>query len=175
MRLYDEVVETGEEITPNEHSVDLSTTLEKLEESITRLNENIEKSTEEASEAASEEASEEASTEILEEELPLQKKDMMELKESVDSVAESVDKLVKMEQAKSATEETTEESSELVYLDETVDNHLYLTSQVENATMDDLYTMTLSIRNVCVLALLLGLSLFFFKLVRTGLERMLNR
>lgn len=154
-------------------NVSLNETLSHLEESISRLNENLESAT--ATEEETEEATEEITEEILEEDLPLQKKDMMALQESVDSLNESMNTLVKLNE-RSLEEGTTEEStSSLVYLDETVDTHLYLTSQVENATINDVYTIGLSIRNVLVLALLLGLSLFFFKLVRTALERMLNR
>ena len=154
-------------------NVSLNETLQNLTESISRLNENLESAT--ATEEESEVVTEELTEEILEEDLPLQKKDMMALQESMDSVNDSLDTLVKLNE-RSLEEGTTEDStSALVYLDETVDTHLYLTSQVENATINDVYTIGLSIRNVLVLALLLGLSLFFFKLARTALERMLNR
>lgn len=118
---------------------------------------------------------EEVTTEAIPiEEMPLQKKDMDNLVESVDKLGDSVDTLVKIER-ENQDRNSTEAEVGLKVLDETVDTHLYLTSQVENATINDVYTIGLSIRNVLVLALLLGLSLFFFKLVRTGLERMLNR
>ena len=142
-------------------------TLAKLEESVSRLNENLEKATEEVT-------TEEVTTEEIPlEEQPLQKGDMFALTDSVDRLNDSLDSLVRME------EQNRDGSNEIQlginYLDETADTHLYLTSPVENATINDIYTMELSIRNVLVLALLLGLSLFFFKLVRTALERMLNR
>lgn len=168
---YDVVQEGGSE--NDSDSVSLVEAIQTLEESVSRLNENLESAT--ATEEVSEEVTEEVTEEILEEDLPLQKKDMFALKESVDNLGESVDSLVKLNE-RSLEESSTEEStSTLTYLDETVDTHLYLTSQVENATINDVYTIGLSIRNVLVLALLLGLSLFFFKLVRTALERMLNR
>lgn len=167
------VLDTEGDPQNDSDNVSLNETLSHLEESISRLNENLESAT--ATEEETEEATEEITEEILEEDLPLQKKDMMALQESVDSLNESMNTLVKLNE-RSLEEGTTEEStSSLVYLDETVDTHLYLTSQVENATINDVYTIGLSIRNVLVLALLLGLSLFFFKLVRTALERMLNR
>ena len=147
-------------------------TLAKLEESVSRLNENLEKATEEVT--TEEVTTEEVTTEEIPlEEQPLQKGDMFALTDSVDRLNDSLDSLVRME------EQNRDGSNEIQlginYLDETADTHLYLTSPVENATINDIYTMELSIRNVLVLALLLGLSLFFFKLVRTALERMLNR
>lgn len=175
MILYDETIVLDEGGGSNDaNSMDINATLKKLEESIARLNQNLEKSTEISTEdVATEEITEEISTEeIPEEEMPVQKKDIDSLKESVEGVSKSVDNLASQEKSRA---EMSTQSSGLVYLDETVDSHLYLTSQVENATMNDLYTMTLSIRNVAVLALLIFLSLGLFKLVRTGLERMLNR
>lgn len=160
----------------NEDSVDIGKTIEKLEESITRLNENLEKatSTEEIEEEVKEEITEEVSTE--EADLPLQKRDMDSLKESVDKLSDSVDKVLDINQKQlEMTASSMEVSSDLVYLDDSVDSHLYLTSQVENADINDVYTMTLSIRNVCVLALLLGVSLFLLKLVRSAMERAFNR
>ena len=177
MKLYDETIE--EEGGQNADNVDIVKALSKLEESISRLDKTI---TDSMTEAETEEVTEEATSEevVLEEDQPLQKKDMAELKKSVDNLCGSVDKIVSMEQEKAKQEElkkseATRETPDLIYLDETVDSHLYLTSQVENADINDVYTMTLSIRNVCVLALLLALSFCIFKLLRTCLERMLNR
>lgn len=180
MILYEPEIKEGEE--GNEDSVLHDGDIQKLTDAIEKLNQTlIEQSSSE--EELEEESSEESTEEVVipEEDMPLQKKDMDKVIDSINGLNKSVDKLVEYQenQIKEKQIEKDESSAKsrsgLVFLDETVDNHLYLTSEVENADINDLYTMTLSIRNVCVLAFLLFLVLFFFKLCRTVLERALNR
>ena len=181
MILYEPDVKEG--AGKDEDSVLSDGDIEKLTDAIEKLNQTlIEQKTEEVS--TEEVTTEEASTEeviIPEEEMPLQKKDMVNLVNTVESLNKSVDKLVQFQvDGQKEKQEEKERSlaksqSDLVFLDETVDNHLYLTSQVENADINDVYTMTLSIRNVCLLAFLIFLVLFFFRACRTVLERALNR
>ena len=49
------------------------------------------------------------------------------------------------------TEQNTEQSSGISYLDETQDTNLYLSTQVENANLNDMYSLVLSTRNCCLL------------------------
>ncbi len=173
--LFDEKPETpdAKEGEDNVSGDDLVTALKELKESVALLDTHLtEKETEVSeTEVTTEEVTEEP---IPEEELPVQKKDINALKDSVDGLSQNVDKVGKLLTAENTTEEATTEQG-LTYLDETVDKHLYLTSKVENASINDVYTMTLSIRNICALALLLAVSLFLVKGIRTALERLLNR
>lgn len=49
------------------------------------------------------------------------------------------------------TEQNTEQSSGISYLDDTQDTNLYLSTQVENADLNDMYSLVLSTRNCCLL------------------------
>lgn len=168
--VFDDLPEV-QEGSENVSSDDLVKAITELKESVEILNQNLTTEEEVTTEVATEEVTEEP---IPVEELPVQKKDVIVLQESVDDLSKNVDKVVKVLTIENDTEETTEKPT-LTYLDDSVDTHLYMTSQVENASIDDVYTMTLSIRNICALALLLGISLFLVKGVRTALERLLNR
>ena len=157
MILYEPELEEGTE--KHEDNVLSQRDIEKLSDAIEKLNQTlIEQST---TEESTEEETTEEEVVIPEEELPLQKKDMNGLIQTVESLNKSVDKLVSYqeEEEKQKVEEKdralAKSQSDLVYLDETVDSHLYLTSEVENADIDDVYTMVLSIRNVCVFVSLL--------------------
>ena len=76
------------------------------------------------------------------------------------------------------TEEVTEEPTEepqLVYLGSGTDTHLYLTSQVENADINDVYTMILSTRNILLLFLLVFVAFKFGSMLRDVIARFMNR
>lgn len=51
----------------------------------------------------------------------------------------------------SSTEQNTVNSSGIVYLDETQDTNLYLSTQVQNVDLNDMYSLMLSTRNCCLL------------------------
>lgn len=55
----------------------------------------------------------------------------------------------------SSIEQSTEDSSCIVYLDETQDTNLYLSTQVENVDLNDMYSLLLSTRNCCLLFFLM--------------------
>lgn len=63
----------------------------------------------------------------------------------------------------------------IVHLDETADTHMYLTTPVENASINDVYTLSLSIRNLLLVFFLFWLSLKIFGLLRAAIERVMNR
>lgn len=59
--------------------------------------------------------------------------------------------------------------------DPTVDNTLYMSSTVQNATINDVYSIQLSIRNLLLLGGLLALAIVLWKMVRSTVDRLLNR
>lgn len=79
------------------------------------------------------------------------------------------------EETEELTEELTEESTEIVYTDPTIDHTLYFSTQVENADINDVYAMQLSIRNILLITVLLALAFLSFRMVRGLVDRVLNR
>lgn len=76
------------------------------------------------------------------------------------------------------TEEVTEEPTEepqLVYLGSGTDTHLYLSSEVENADLNDVYSMLLSTRNVLLLFFLVFLILKVGSMLRDIFARLMNK
>lgn len=76
------------------------------------------------------------------------------------------------------TEEVTEEPTEepqLVYLGSGTDTHLYLSTEVENADLNDVYSMLLSTRNVLLLFFLVFLILKVGSMLRDIFARLMNK
>ena len=73
------------------------------------------------------------------------------------------------------TEQVTEVVTELVYDDPTVDHTLYLSTTVQNADIDDLYAIQLSTRNILLVGFLFGLGFICYRMIRSTVERLLNR
>lgn len=79
------------------------------------------------------------------------------------------------------TEEVTEQATEateepvLTFEDETVDNALYMSSKVENATMDDMYSLVLSFRNVTIVLMFMLIGFLVFRMLRNAVERVMYR
>lgn len=165
----------GEEI-PNEDAKSLTESIKQLTEAVQKLDQDL--NPEPVTDENGEEVTEEVSTEeIPEEELPVQKKDLDKVVESVDNLQKTVGEIkqIQSDQLENSTEEASTEKPSITYLDENVDNHLYLTSQVENADVNDLFTIGLSIRNVLLLFMLLWLSLKIFGMIRAAVDRVMNR
>lgn len=156
----------------------LSESIEQLNSTVQELNAHL--ALQETSEVSSEEVSTEEGTteEILEEDLPVTKGDITLLNESITNMSESIDGLVKLQEESNtrSTEVSTEASTtSIVYEDETVDTHMYLSTPVENATTNDIYTLGLSIRNVLLLFLLIWICFKVFGLLRAAVDRVMNR
>lgn len=102
--------------------------------------------------------------------------------ENVLSTRELV-QIVKYLQAENETlrgqieESTTEEAStELsgVVLPPSVDGQLYLSGQAENVTLNDIYSVTLSFRNICFLFFLLVCGFCLFKAFKSIIYKIFN-
>ena len=169
---------------------------ERLIEALDRLNENIESmnNTEGVSEDVTEEITEEV-TELPIEEQPLQKQDLYDLSENIQSMSDDLrivsayvqDLQTNSEEASRSedpTEDTSlqilaevevdEETSEEVTIDHGADGHLYMAEQVENADLNDIYSMLWSTRNVVLLFMLMWLMVICFKFFRSAIERLFN-
>lgn len=165
----------GEEI-PNVDGESLAESIKQLTEAVQKLDQDL--NPEPVTDENGEEVTEEVSTEeIPEEELPVQKKDLDKVVESVDNLQKTVGEIkqIQSDQLENSTEEASTEEPQLTYLDETVDHHLYMTSEVENADINDIFTMLLSVRNVALLFMLLWLSLKIFGMIRAAVDRVMNR
>lgn len=148
--------------------------IEQLDQTVSELNQNL--TTEEESEEVTEEVTEEVSEEILEEDLPVQKKDIAELKESIDGLAVGLNEIKRVEESQiEYTQNRDTEPSVLTFLDESVDHHLYLTSEVENATINDVFTLSLSIRNLLLVFFLFWFCLKILGMLRAVVDRVANR
>ena len=77
----------------------------------------------------------------------------------------------------STEEASTEEASTegIIFSDASTDTHLYLSTEVENATLNDLYSIALSTRNVLLLFLLLWLVLKLFGSLKNVICRLMNK
>lgn len=73
------------------------------------------------------------------------------------------------------TEEATTEEPQLVYLGSGTDTHLYLSTEVENADLNDVYSMLLSTRNVLLLFFLVFLILKVGSMLRDIFARLMNK
>lgn len=171
---------------------------ERLIEALDRLNENLESinnTEEESTDELTEEITEEE-TEVPVEEQPVQKQDLYDLSQDIQDMSGNLRILsdyVQDLQASSEEEarregeteapslqilaemEMDEETSEERPVDHGADGHLYMAEQVENADLNDIYSMLWSTRNVVLLFMLLWLSVICFKLFRSAIERLFNR
>lgn len=90
--------------------------------------------------------------------------------------------LAAMQSTESDIEEDEEEGSlldtawsYLEFLDPTVDHTLYLSTEVRDATIDDVYSLVLSFRNIVLLGGFFFVALMLYKIVRGTMERLLSR
>ena len=170
-----------------------STERDAIISSLDEINEKLDSLTTEETEEETEDVTEEI-TEIPVEDLPVQKKDMESVEEGFQRLGSKLDTLNRNVEGLQATEEepveqeTTEEASlamieetsedengDLVLVDHGVDGHLYMSTTVENADLNDIYSMLLSTRNVLLLGVMLGLVICCFLLFRMAIERLLYR
>lgn len=86
------------------------------------------------------------------------------------------------EEEEVTTEEVTEESTEaasedpgIVYLDSSADVHAYLSTEVENASINDLYTVMLSCRNIVLLMFLIFLMWKMWGALKNVISKIMNR
>lgn len=182
-------------ISSGENSQEGSVSDERLIEAINDLTEKIDQMNTTEEEVTDEEVTEDP-TEVPIEEQPVQKQDVYDLKESIQDISNDLSvvsdyveylKTNSEEEARreGETEEpslvvlaevaTDEETSEEYTIDHGADGHLYLAEQVENADLNDIYSMLWSTRNVLLLFMLIVCVFICFKLLRSALERMLNR
>lgn len=73
------------------------------------------------------------------------------------------------------TEEASTEEPAIVFLGSGTDTHLYLSSEVENADLNDVYSMLLSTRNVLLLFFLVFLILKVGSMLRDIFARLMNK
>ena len=104
---------------------------------------------------------------------------ILERLESIDEHLEHLDSTEEVTEEvleeSSSEDASTEESTELVYLDPTIDHSLYFTTQVENADLNDIYTIQLSIRNILLIFGLFALAFICYRMIRGTVDRLLNR
>ena len=168
--------------------------VEKLDEISKKLDYLTEEETEEETEDVTQEVTEEV-TEISYEDQPLQKSDAQDLSHQLAVISHKLDLLndnftTEEEIVRSSGEEESSEedpqlamiqdsseddNGELQLVDHGVDGHLYMSTQVENADLNDVYSMLLSTRNVLLLGVMLGLIVACFLLFRMAIERLLYR
>lgn len=74
------------------------------------------------------------------------------------------------------TDNTEEASTEipLVVMPPNVDNNLYLSGVAENVTLNDIYSVTLSFRNICFLFFLLVCGFCLFKAFKSIIYKIFN-
>lgn len=77
------------------------------------------------------------------------------------------------EQITDSTEEATTEVP-LVVMPPNVDNNLYLSGVAENVTLNDIYSVTLSFRNICFLFFLLVCGFCLFKAFKSIIYKIFN-
>lgn len=76
-----------------------------------------------------------------------------------------------------STEESTEASTESAYLEflttegQNVDTSLYMSCEVSGASIDDLYSLTLSLRNICLVFFLFIVLLKFKGMTHNAINR----
>lgn len=79
------------------------------------------------------------------------------------------------EASEEETEEENEEATELgLIFEDPVDAHLYLSSKVENANMNDIYSVLLSSRNIILLFVLIVVVWKLFNICKTAIYKMFN-
>lgn len=89
-------------------------------------------------------------------------------------VIESMIKSQQEEQIESTSEENNETSVDLTFLDPRADHHLYLSSEVEFANLNDIYSIALSIRNIILLLVLVLVGWKLFNLCKSAIYKMFN-
>ena len=74
------------------------------------------------------------------------------------------------------TDSTEEASTEipLVVMPPNVDNNLYLSGVAENVTLNDIYSVTLSFRNICFLFFLMVCGFCLFKAFKSIIYKIFN-
>ena len=79
------------------------------------------------------------------------------------------------EQEEQEQEEQSSTASGLVVNDTSADTHLYLSSEVENATINDLYSIALSTRNIVLLFCLIFLFMRLFGALKNVIYRIMDK
>lgn len=123
----------------------------------------------------------ESNTETTEDEVPLDPEQVppdpvvIALENLDGNVSELRRELAEYNAEEATTEEATTEEPQLVYLGSGTDTHLYLSSEVENADLNDVYSMLLSTRNVLLLFFLVFLILKVGSMLRDIFARLMNK
>ena len=155
-------------IVPSDHSEEILEELQDIKELLTGM------TTEETTEEETEEVVIDPST------LPVSSG---EYKEGVDSINESLGKIASgIEHTNefletSSVEENTEENTEheIIYSSGTVaDGTLYFADKVDNANINDLYSMLWSVRNIILIFMFLVLFVLLYKAFKNLIYRFTN-
>lgn len=109
--------------------------------------------------------------EILNENIQTLNENVQILNETLTSEEEVTEEEVTEEEI---TEAETIDSS-LVFADTTVDSHLYLSSEVDGATLNDIYSIGLSIRNLLLVFLLFYAGLRCIGALKNALYHIMNK
>lgn len=165
----------GDSTTVSE-SDSLKESIDSLNESITLLNENL-ATTEEVT--TEEITTEEVTTE--ESELPVTKGDLEQLHIDLDNVSSGIDDLIDnlnvYFQNTYTYRNVTPEDLQVSAKDPevSVDTHYYLSTEFENADINDIFSLMLSIRNCFILFAIFWFIFMAFRLLRSVVERLMNR
>lgn len=91
----------------------------------------------------------------------------------LNSKTESEEDLEEIEDSTEGTL-TNDSWSFIDFLDESVDHHLYLSSEVQDASIDDVYSMLLSTRNIILLFFLVLLLWQSFRVLKSAFYKVFN-
>lgn len=109
--------------------------------------------------------------------------DLSEIEKNLVSINEKLDTLTTENTVESTelVEESTEEEQEnpdvsgIVFLDDSADTHNYLSTPVENASLDDLYTVMLSTRNILLLFVIMYFMVRLLGALKNVLYRLMDK
>ena len=147
---------------------------EEILKQLTEINEKIDNlyDTEEVTEDVTEEITEDIDPSLLpltngeyQEGVTLTNENLIQIKESLEYLNEQLEVLT-VEDTEDITEEVTEEVTEhtLIYSSGTVaDGTLYFSDKVENADINDLYSMVWSVRNTILIFLFIFVFVLLYK------------
>lgn len=149
----------------------------------------------EVKEEVTEEVTEESVEEETEEKIELPLSEYEELKHKVEELEQNVEDNQKINKnleqidldVKLLTEKVGNENngskepvnpqneSDIVYLNDNADTHLYLTTEVQNAGLNDVFTVALSVRNILLLFFLMWLVIKIFDKFKNVFYRIFNK
>lgn len=105
---------------------------------------------------------------------------LKQINDNLNALNEKLENSTTEETTENTTEENTEDTTEeitegIIYKDSSADTHAYLSTEVENATINDLYTVALSVRNVLLLFVLVFFGIKAFGALKNVIYRIMNK